>query len=164
MSFNELINNKIVSYSKIYQTLSKFKEQNKKIVFTNGCFDLLHLGHVDYLSKAKDQGDILVIGLNSDFSVKNIKGDSRPIQDQISRAKILASLIFVDYVVLFDAPTPYELIRTIKPDVLIKGADYKIEQIVGHDIVKSYGGKVMTIPFIEGYSTTQIIKKIKSLD
>ena len=132
----------------------------KKIVFTNGCFDLLHLGHIDYLSKAADLGDVLIIGLNSDLSVSRIKGNTRPLQDERSRAMVLASLGFVDVVVLFGDDTPYELIKATQPDILVKGADYKPEDIVGYDIVKNKGGEIITIDFLEGYSTTAIENKI----
>lgn len=135
---------------------------NKKIVFTNGVFDLMHLGHVDYLSKAKDCGSILVVGMNSDASVKMLnKGDARPLQDQNSRSMVLASLHFVDYVVIFDEETPYDLIKALQPDVLVKGADYKVEQIAGHDIVLAKGGVVKLIELVEGYSTTAIENRIK---
>lgn len=148
------------------ETISFFMNQahffGKKVVFTNGVFDLMHLGHVDYLSKAKDCGEILVVGLNSDASVKMLnKGDSRPLQDQISRSTVLASLHFVDYVVIFDEETPYELIKALQPDVLVKGADYKVEQIAGHDIVLAKGGEVKLIELVQGYSTTSIENKIK---
>jgi rfaE bifunctional protein nucleotidyltransferase chain/domain len=139
-------------------TISKF--QGKKIVFTNGCFDILHLGHIDYLSKAADLGDMLIIGLNSDLSVSSIKGKNRPLQDEISRATVLASLGFVDVVVLFGEDTPYELINVVQPDILVKGADYKPEEIVGYDIVKKKGGEIATLSFLEGYSTTAIEKRI----
>ena len=120
----------------------------------------MHLGHVDYLAKAKDLGDRLIIGVNTDSSVKRLKGDNRPLQDENSRLHILAALHSVDAVVLFDEDTPYELIKKIQPDVLVKGADYKIENIVGYDIVTSRGGSVQTIEFIEGYSTTKIEQRI----
>ena len=139
-------------------TISKFL--GKKIVFTNGCFDLLHLGHIDYLSKAADLGNMLIIGLNSDLSVSRIKGNTRPLQDERSRAMVLASLGFVDVVVLFGEDTPYELIKATQPDILVKGADYKPEDIVGYDIVKNKGGEIITIEFLEGYSTTAIENKI----
>ncbi len=140
--------------------LNIWRFQNKKIVFTNGCFDLLHLGHIDYLVKASDLGNILVIGLNTDLSVRKIKGESRPIQNDASRAMILASLSFVDAVIFFGDNTPYNLIKLVQPDVLVKGADYKPEEIVGYDIVKNKGGQIVTIEFLEGYSTTAIEKKI----
>ncbi|MFH0866974.1 MAG: D-glycero-beta-D-manno-heptose 1-phosphate adenylyltransferase [Bacteroidota bacterium] len=132
------------------------------VVFTNGCFDILHLGHIDYLSKTADQGKILIVGLNTDLSVKKIKGEKRPLNNEATRAAVLASLFFVDAVVLFDEDTPYNLIKTISPDVLVKGSDYKAEEIVGYDIVASYGGKTVTIDFLDGYSTTSLIEKIKS--
>jgi D-glycero-beta-D-manno-heptose 1-phosphate adenylyltransferase len=138
-----------------------WKFQNKKIVFTNGCFDILHRGHIEYLAKAAGHGDYLIIGLNSDASVRTIKGPGRPIFDQETRALILASMHFVHRVVLFEQDTPYDLIKLLKPDVLIKGGDYKPGEIVGADIVKSNGGKVTTIEFIDGFSTTSVIEKLK---
>jgi rfaE bifunctional protein nucleotidyltransferase chain/domain len=134
-----------------------WKFQSRKIVFTNGCFDILHRGHIEYLSKARDLGDVLIIGLNTDASVKRIKGGNRPVQDETSRAMILASLRFVEAIVLFDEDTPYNLISLVKPDVLVKGGDYTEETIVGADIVKASGGEVVTVPLTEGYSTTQIL-------
>ena len=156
------IQNKIIFFDNIQKQVLKWREENKKIVFTNGCFDIIHRGHVDYLSKAKDLGDILIIGLNTDQSVRNIKGNTRPIQDEQSRAIILASMQFVDAIVFFSEPTPYTLIKEIQPDILVKGADYKKEDIVGYDIVSQRGGKVETIEFIEGYSTSNIERKIKN--
>ncbi|MGB9746386.1 MAG: D-glycero-beta-D-manno-heptose 1-phosphate adenylyltransferase [Bacteroidales bacterium] len=137
----------------------KFKEN--KIVFTNGCFDLIHRGHIEYLAKASALGDVLVVGLNTDASVRSIKGRSRPLQDEYSRALILAAMRFVDFVVLFDEDTPENLIRKIQPDVLVKGGDYKPSEIVGYDIVTAKGGKVLTIELVENYSTTRLIKKIR---
>lgn len=142
--------------------LSFYKFKGYKLVFTNGCFDLLHLGHIDYLSKAAELGDILIIGLNTDESVRRLKGNNRPIQDEISRAMILASLSFVHAVVYFGEDTPYELIQTVQPDVLVKGADYKPEEIVGYDVVTANDGQIVTLEFIEGYSTSNIEKKIKN--
>ncbi len=156
----ERIESKIICEKDLSNLILKWREKNQKIVFTNGCFDLLHLGHVDYLAKAKDLGDRLIIGVNTDSSVKRLKGDNRPLQDENSRLHILAALHSVDAVVLFDEDTPYELIKKIQPDVLVKGADYKIENIVGYDIVTSRGGSVQTIEFIEGYSTTKIEQRI----
>lgn len=136
--------------------------KNDTIVFTNGCFDILHLGHVDYLSKAKDLGGRLIVGVNTDSSVKRLgKGDTRPINNETSRSLLIASLQFVDAVVVFDEDTPYELIKALEPDVLVKGADYTIDKVVGADIVQSKGGKVELIEFLEGYSTTAIEKKIR---
>lgn len=158
----EMLNNKILSLPEILKLVKVWKFQEKKIVFTNGCFDLLHLGHIDYLSQAAALGNKLIIGLNTDASVSRIKGPSRPITDQQSRAALIAALFFVDAVVLFDEPTPADLIAAIKPDILVKGADYTIDQIVGADIVLASGGEVKTIPLIDGYSTTAIEKKIRS--
>ncbi|HEX7414852.1 MAG TPA: D-glycero-beta-D-manno-heptose 1-phosphate adenylyltransferase [Bacteroidia bacterium] len=136
---------------------------NKKIVFTNGCFDILHQGHIDYLSKARDLGGALIIGLNTDASVKRLnKSPERPINKEYSRALVLAALVLVDAVVLFDEDTPYDLIKAIQPDVLVKGADYKAEDIVGYDIVKAHGGEVTTIELTEGFSTSELINRIKS--
>ena len=159
----DLVNRKILSGQKLYQILNIWRFTDKKIVFTNGCFDLLHLGHIDYLSKAADLGNKLIIGLNSDSSTKNLKGQTRPITDELSRAALLASLFFVDGVILFDEETPLNLITRIKPDVLVKGADYTLDQIVGADLVMSYGGNVKTIEYLPGYSTTAIEQKIKKL-
>lgn len=141
--------------------IKDWKLEGQKIVFTNGCFDIVHRGHIDYLSRAASLGDKLVIGLNTDASIKRIKGDSRPIQDQESRAMLLAALCFVDAVIFFDEDTPYNLINELQPDVLVKGADYKKENIVGYDIVIQNGGSVQTLNFIEGYSTSHLIAKIK---
>ena len=157
----EIINNKILTYRELKNQLAVWRFQDKKIVFTNGCFDLLHMGHIDYLSKAKDQGDILIIGLNTDDSVRRLKGNSRPLTDEHSRAVILASLGFVDAVTLFDDDTPYELIKQVQPDVLVKGSDYRAEDVVGYDVVTAKGGEVITIDLVEGYSTTALIQKIK---
>jgi len=136
------------------------QDEGKKIVFTNGCFDILHKGHAFYLEKAAEQGDILIVGLNSDNSVKRLKGSDRPVNDELSRAYLLSSLRSVDYVVIFEEDTPFNLINRLQPDVLIKGGDYKIENIVGADIVEKKQGRVMTINFVDGFSTTNIINKI----
>lgn len=157
----KIITSKIYTHEKqLFQNLNIWRFQQKKIVFTNGCFDILHAGHVDYLAKASALGDILIIGLNSDRSVSENKGPKRPINNEVARAQILAGLFFVDAVVLFDTTTPYELINFIQPDVLIKGADYKQEEIAGYDIVKRKGGEVFTLTLLPGYSTTAIEKKI----
>ncbi len=155
------IEKKIFNIQQFLPTLEKWKTSQEKIVFTNGCFDLLHRGHVDYLQKARQLGDKLIIGLNTDVSVSRIKGESRPIQDELSRATLLSAFGFVDAVIFFDEDTPYTLIQTIVPDILVKGADYNPEDIVGYDIVVGNGGKVSTITFLEGYSTSAIIEKIK---
>ncbi len=155
----QLIKNKI--YSSVFRVpFPVFHSQGSKVVFTNGCFDILHRGHVEYLAKAADMGDVLVVGLNTDASVRRLKGESRPVNNQEARALVLASLSFVDAVILFDEDTPYELIKAVRPDVLVKGADYKPEEIVGYDIVTSYGGKVEVVDLVEGYSTTQLLSLI----
>ena len=162
MNHLQVIESKIHTFHTLDKQISVWRLKDKKIVFTNGCFDLLHLGHIDYLSKAADLGHVLIVGLNTDNSVKKLgKGANRPIQDENSRAVILASLHIVSAVILFDEETPYDLIKMVQPDVLVKGADYKIEDIVGYDIVNSRGGEVKTIDFLPGYSTTAIEKKIK---
>ncbi len=158
----DIIKKKILLTKELSATLSLWRFQQRKIVFTNGCFDLLHLGHINYLSEAKDLGDILIVGVNTDSSVKMLdKGETRPITDENARATIVAALHFVDAVVLFDEETPYKLIKTVQPDVLVKGSDYRPEDIVGYDVVKKKGGEVVTINFLPGYSTTSIVKKIK---
>jgi rfaE bifunctional protein nucleotidyltransferase chain/domain len=139
----------------------QWKQEGKKVVFTNGCFDILHLGHVDYLERARALGDKLVLGLNTDDSVGRFKGPSRPVQDQKSRALVLASLQFVDLVVFFNEDTPLNLISEIMPDILVKGSDYLAENIVGAEVVKKNGGVVKTIDFVPGYSTSRIIEKIR---
>ena len=139
------------------------QQQGRKIVFTNGCFDLIHVGHVRYLQEAKALADLLVVAVNSDRSVKNIKGPNRPIQLEYHRAEIINALKCVDYVTLFDEDTPFSLIERLKPDVLVKGADWANKIIVGRDIVEQAGGCVKTIPYIEGNSSTALIEKIQSL-
>lgn len=155
-----LIKSKIVSGIDLLRLLSFYRFVNKKVVFTNGCFDLIHLGHVKYLSQAADLGNILIVGLNSDSSVIKIKGQGRPVLDQESRALTLAAFSFVNNIVLFDEETPYKLIKQISPDILVKGGDYKPEEIVGYDIVKDNGGEVKILDFIEGYSSSDIIERI----
>jgi rfaE bifunctional protein nucleotidyltransferase chain/domain len=162
MSRLENIKSKIYTTVQIKAVLNVWRLLGKKVVFTNGCFDLLHLGHIDYLSKAADMGDKLVIGLNSDASASELKGPGRPITDQLSRSVMLASFSFVDAVVIFDEPTPLNLIELVRPDILVKGADYSVQQIVGADLVLQYGGEVKTIEYLSGYSTTLIEKKIRS--
>ena len=162
MPKRDFIDSKIMDADSLTNQLAIWRFKSKNIVFTNGVFDLLHLGHIDYLSKAKDSGDILIIGVNSDSSARRLgKGETRPITDEISRSTIIAALGFVDAVVLFDEDTPYNLIKTVQPDVLVKGADYKPEDIVGYDIVTAKGGKIETIKFLDGYSTTAIEDKIR---
>jgi rfaE bifunctional protein nucleotidyltransferase chain/domain len=157
----EIIRNKILTPAELGHQLTRWRFLSKKIVFTNGCFDILHLGHIDYLAKAADEGDVLVIGLNTDASTNKLKGPNRPINGEEQRSMVLASLHFVSAVVLFDEPTPYELITEIQPDVLIKGSDYNPKQIVGYDIVMLKNGTVKTIDFLPGYSTTLIEEKIR---
>ena len=158
----ELIRSKIFDPHKLKLQLTAWKFLSKKIVFTNGCFDILHLGHIDYLAKASDEGDILIVGVNTDASTSKLKGPHRPINNQEQRSMLLAALHFTDAIILFDEPTPYELIKLVEPDVLIKGADYKPEQIVGYDIVTARGGQVKTIDFLPGYSTSLIEEKIRN--
>lgn len=155
------VQSKIQTEESLNDLLSQWEEQNKKIVFTNGCFDILHRGHIEYLSKAADLGDVLFIGVNTDASVSKLKGESRPLQDEYSRLMILGALEFVDALILFDEETPLELIRKVQPHILVKGADYKPEDIVGYDIVKARGGEIKTIEFLPGYSTSAIEQKIK---
>jgi rfaE bifunctional protein nucleotidyltransferase chain/domain len=152
---------KISDLPSLKTSISKWQSESKKVVFTNGVFDLLHIGHITYMAKAAELGDKLVIGLNSDSSVKRIKGEDRPVNDQNSRAAILAALFFVDAIVVFEEDTPLNLITTLMPDILVKGADYSIENIVGAKEVIANGGEVKTIDFVEGYSSTSIIEKIR---
>ena len=157
----DILKAKIIDLNKLDSFLAYLRFKNQKIVFTNGCFDIIHRGHVEYLAQAASFGDVLIIGLNTDSSVQRIKGNDRPVQDEYARAITLASMQFVNAVILFDEETPYNLIKTVQPDILIKGSDYKAEDIVGYDIVKEKGGEVITIDFIDGYSTTSIINKLK---
>ena len=162
MSFHKLLHDKVMDRTQLLFFLASKRINGKRIVFTNGCFDILHAGHVDYLSQARDLGDVLVLGLNTDVSVKRQnKGPERPVNHEMARAKVLAGLGCVDAIVLFDEDTPYELIKAVKPDVLVKGDDYKPENIVGFDIVTDSGGKVITIPLLKGFSTTSVLKKLK---
>ena len=154
------IKDKIYSVKSLKQVIAGWKLKGQKIVFTNGCFDILHQGHIDYLEKAANKGNRLVIGVNTDASVQKLKGKTRPIQDENSRAIILAALHFVDAVILFDEDTPLELITELKPAILVKGADYKINEIVGSEIVLKMGGTVETIEYLDGFSTSNIEEKI----
>lgn len=153
--------NKVYSRPALENKLTEWRNAGERVVFTNGCFDLLHLGHVDYLEKASQLGDRLIIGINSDTSVTRLKGSSRPLQGENARARLLAALSFVDAVVLFEEDTPLELISLIQPDVLVKGDDYTLENIVGADVVLKKGGVVRTISLVEGCSTTALVNKIK---
>jgi rfaE bifunctional protein nucleotidyltransferase chain/domain len=152
---------KITDMPVLQNKITGWKSDGNKLVFTNGVFDLLHLGHITYLSKAAELGDKLIIGLNTDASVKRLKGESRPVNDQSNRAALLAALFFVDAVILFEEDTPRELITQLMPDILIKGADYTVENIAGAKEVLANGGEVKTISLVEGYSSTSIINKIK---
>ncbi len=154
---------KILRRDTLLLTASQLKSAGKKIVFTNGCFDLFHTGHLHLLEEAKKLGDVLIVAINSDQSVKRLKGAQRPIFDENERAKIIAALGFVDYVVVFEEDTPFELIEELKPDIIVKGGDYTVERVVGRDIVESYGGRVHIIPLLEGVSTSSLIEKIKNL-
>lgn len=155
--------NKILSFTEAVSKVAEWKSNGEKTVFSNGCFDIIHAGHVDYLEKAKQKGDYLIVGLNTDQSVSRIKGNGRPIVDEVSRSRVLAALEFVDAVVLFDEDTPYDLIKALMPDILVKGKDYEISNIVGADIVLKNGGKVETIELTVGLSTTIVVNKIKNL-
>lgn len=154
------VNRKILAGQALDRWLAIAGFKRKTIVFTNGCFDIVHRGHIQYLAQAAGMGDLLVIGLNTDESVRKLKGPSRPVLDEGTRSLVLASLGFVSAVVLFDEETPYNLIKKIQPNILVKGGDYKPEEIVGYDLVKARGGQVLTIPLVEGYSSTSIIEKL----
>lgn len=161
MLFHKKLKDKICTKEKVKSLSAELSLRGKKTVFTNGCFDILHPGHVDYLTQARDFGDFLILGLNTDNSVRRLnKAPNRPINSEIARATVLAALDCIDVIVFFDEETPYELIKFLVPDILVKGNDYSIEQIVGRDIVAANGGKVLTVPLLEGYSTTNLIKKI----
>jgi len=154
------MSSKIVNLKKLKKILTIKRKEKKKVAFTNGCFDILHYGHVKYLTQAKKMADILVVGVNTDSSVKKIKGKKRPINPLKHRMEVLAGLEAIDYLISFKETTPYRLIKEIKPDVLIKGGDWKPNEIVGKDIVEAYRGKVITLPYIKGVSTTNLIRKI----
>jgi len=152
---------KILIVDELKKVLDQLYRSKHRIAFTNGCFDILHRGHIHYLSRARDAADILIVGLNADESVRRLKGINRPVNDQQARAEVLASLLFVDYVIVFHEDTPINLITAIRPDLLIKGGDYKPEDIVGASEVKAYGGRVLTIPLLEGYSTSDMIDRMQ---
>lgn len=154
---------RIISRAELIEVRRELKKNGRRIVFTNGCFDLLHRGHIEYLAKAKSLGDILIVGLNADDSVRRLKGPNRPITPLEDRAAILAALAVVDYVCVFDEDTPYELIRAVVPDILVKGADWTVDDVVGKDIVEAAGGSVHTIEFLPNRSTTNIIQKIAQI-
>lgn len=160
MTPQQRIESKLLSREHIQRKANYWRFRQQRIVFTNGCFDILHTGHIHLLSQAAALGDVLVVGLNSDSSVKNLKGKHRPLQNEHTRASVLASLFYVDAVVLFPEPTPLELIQAITPDILVKGGDYSIDKIVGADWVQQQGGKVEIIPLLEGYSTSEIERRL----
>ncbi|MBD3401717.1 D-glycero-beta-D-manno-heptose 1-phosphate adenylyltransferase [candidate division GN15 bacterium] len=153
---------KLIARTRLNALIRSLRRKEQKIVFTNGVFDILHRGHVDYLTKAKSYGDVLIVGLNSDASARRLKGPDRPLQKQSDRAAVLAALEVVDYVVVFSSDTPEKLILQVRPDVLVKGADYAIDEIVGADYVRSYGGKVRRVRVTKGRSTSTIIERIES--
>jgi len=151
------------NFIEIKNIVNKLKKKGKKIVFTNGCFDIIHAGHIKLLKKAKKLGDILIVGINKDKSIKKIKGEDRPIMDEKQRIEIISAIEFVDYVVPFGDTTPEKLIKIIKPDIIVKGGDYKKDEVIGKDIVEKYGGKVYIFPLVKNISTTKIINKIKKM-
>ena len=155
-------NKKIVNIKELKEIINKISKENNdfKIVFTNGCFDILHRGHVEYLQKAKELGDLLILGLNSDSSVKRLKGENRPINNEKDRAIVLSALECIDFVIIFDDDTPFELIKNLKPDILVKGGDYKLENVIGREFAK----ETILIDFVDGYSTTKTIKNIKNIN
>lgn len=160
MSFFSTITSKIQTWEQLPATLERWRAAGEKIVFTNGCFDLLHFGHLHYLADARDLGDRLVIGLNNAASVRRLKGPTRPINDELTRTHLLAALQVVDAVVIFEEDDPLKLIQLVQPDILVKGGDWQPEQIIGSDVVLARGGKVLSLPYIQGYSTTNIERKI----
>ena len=162
MDYLQVIQHKIIDKAYLSKLIANYRLKNQSIVFTNGCFDLLHLGHITYLAQAASLGNRLIVGINSDNSVQKLKGMHRPIQDEKSRSLIMAGLHVVSAVIVFDEDTPIELIKLIKPDVLVKGGDWEPAKIIGADEVKTYGGEVKSIPFVDGYSTTAIETKIKA--
>lgn len=162
MSFHEQLMSKLLPAADALRKINGLRLKGKKIVFTNGCFDILHQGHMECLAKARDLGDFLIVGLNTDSSVKRLnKAPNRPVNDEAARARVLSGLSFVDAIVLFDEDTPLELIKLIQPDFLVKGGDYKEESVVGYKEVSATGGKVVIIPLVDGFSTTGIIAKMK---
>ncbi|MFM9948649.1 MAG: D-glycero-beta-D-manno-heptose 1-phosphate adenylyltransferase [Saprospiraceae bacterium] len=153
---------KIMDWPRAQQRCAAWKDAGETVVFTNGCFDILHYGHLHYLAQARDLGDRLIVGMNAASSVSRLKGPHRPINDETTRTMLMASLVFVDAVVLFEEDTPLGLIQLLLPDVLVKGGDWRPDQIVGSEVVLEHGGQVLSLPFIEGYSTTAIEEKIRS--
>lgn len=161
LTYEQIIQKTITLDAGVKLLNSEFRKKNK-VVFTNGCFDVLHRGHIYLLSRARELGDLLVVGLNSNASVTRLKGADRPVNRQESRAEVLGALAFVDYIIVFEEDTPLDMIITLKPDILVKGGDYKMEEIVGHEEVGSWGGRVVSIPLLEGYSSSSIIDRNKA--
>jgi len=153
---------KLKSAAEVVAVAAEARRRGKRVVFTNGCFDVLHRGHVHLLRQARALGDLLIVGLNSDRSITAIKGPGRPIMDETSRVELIAAMEMVDYLVVFDEADPYKLIEAIKPDVLAKGGDWPMDQVVGADVVEKSGGRVVLIPYLEGFSTTKIIERIRN--
>ena len=151
---------KVISLHQLQQERENWRSENKTVVFTNGCFDLLHPGHTRYLQMARDLGDVLIVALNSDSAVRALKGNSRPILKENERAEVMAALACVDYVMIFDDISPRETIAALLPDILVKGGDWGVDEIIGREEVEAAGGKVMSLPFVEGVSTTEIIERI----
>jgi rfaE bifunctional protein nucleotidyltransferase chain/domain len=162
INLERALSDKIVNLDTLKSNVNFWQSEGEKVVFTNGVFDLLHIGHITYLAKAANLGEKLIIGLNADSSVTRLKGEGRPVNDQSNRAALLAALFFVDAVILFEEDTPLDLISAILPDILVKGADYTVDNIVGAKEVIANGGEVLTIDMVEGYSSTSIIQKIKN--
>jgi rfaE bifunctional protein nucleotidyltransferase chain/domain len=162
MSHLKKINSKLFSIKSLQAQVNAWKKSSQTVVFTNGCFDVIHRGHIEVLARTADLGDKLIVGLNSDSSIQKLKGKDRPIMDENSRAILLTALSFVDAIVLFSEDTPLNLINTFKPDILAKGGDYEISTIVGHEIIQQNGGEVILVPFVDGFSSTNIINKIKN--
>ena len=162
MSHLKKLNHKIYSLTELENQVNTWKQAGEEVVFTNGCFDIIHKGHIEVLARTADLGNKLIVGLNSDSSIQKLKGKNRPIIDEQSRAFLLAALSFVDAIVLFSEETPINLISTLKPDILAKGGDYEISTIVGHKVVQENGGQVVLVPFVNGFSSTTIIDKIKN--
>ena len=160
MNYLQQIRRKQYNLDALLAQVAAWKAEGQRLVFTNGCFDILHPGHIDYLSKAATLGDRLIIGLNSDASVKRLKGDSRPLQNEQARMVVLAALAFTDAIVIFNEDTPYELLSQIKPHILVKGADYKISEVIGADVVTAGGGSVVLLPYLPGNSTTGILARV----
>ena len=158
----KLLKNKIISSEIILNKVKAWKKNNQKIVFTNGCFDIIHLGHIELLAKASDLGDKLIIGINSDLSVKSLKGKERPVLDEKSRSIIIAALNFVDAVVVFEELTPLKIIKKIQPEIIVKGGDYNEDDVVGKNFISKYNGSVIILPLTKGFSSTSILNKIEN--